>query len=72
MTEAANDVRYRILENMCLAHTGEKHTLEQASENLSQILNDDVRKKDEEKIRRIRLIFLLFFSEGQCRSDLCR
>ncbi|CAF3341023.1 unnamed protein product [Rotaria sp. Silwood1] len=40
MSEASNDIRYRVLENWCLGHTGEKHNLEQATENLSQILND--------------------------------
>jgi hypothetical protein len=42
MGEASNDIRYRVLENWCLAHTGEKHNLEQATEHLSQILNDHV------------------------------
>ena len=45
MGEAANDVRYRVLENWCLAHTAEKHNLEQATENLTQILNDHVKTK---------------------------
>ncbi|CAM4741593.1 unnamed protein product [Rotaria magnacalcarata] len=40
MGEASNDIQYRVLENRCLAHTGEKHTLDQATENLAQILND--------------------------------
>ncbi|CAF4493574.1 unnamed protein product [Rotaria sp. Silwood2] len=40
MGEASNDIRYRVLENWCLGHTGEKHNLEQATENLLQILND--------------------------------
>lgn len=44
MGEASNDLRYRVLENWCLAHTGEKNSLEQAAENLSQILNDHVNK----------------------------
>jgi hypothetical protein len=43
MGEASNDLRYRVLENWCLAHTGEKNNLEQASENLSQILEDSVK-----------------------------
>jgi len=47
MGEASNDIRYRVLENWCLAHTGEKSSLEQASENLSQILNDHVIKKED-------------------------
>jgi hypothetical protein len=45
MGEASNDIRYRVLENWCLAHTGEKSSLEQATENLTQILNDHVIKK---------------------------
>lgn len=45
MGEASNDIRYRVLENWCLAHTGEKNSLEQAAENLSQILNDHVKTK---------------------------
>ena len=70
MLEAANDIRYRVLENMCLAHTGEKSSLEQASENLSQILNDHVRRqvrsdRERETNGSIRL-------ERQRRSDLCR
>ncbi|CAF0901528.1 unnamed protein product [Adineta steineri] len=36
----SNDIRYKVLENWCLAYTGEKSSLEQAAENLSQILND--------------------------------
>ncbi|CAF4863322.1 unnamed protein product, partial [Rotaria socialis] len=40
MSEASNDIQYRVLENRCLGHTGEKHTLDQATENLAQILND--------------------------------
>lgn len=43
MSEASHDIRYRVLENRCLGHTGEKHNLEQAVENLSQILNDHVK-----------------------------
>lgn len=43
MTEASNDLRYRVLENWCLARTGEKNNLEQATENLSKILEDFVR-----------------------------
>jgi hypothetical protein len=43
MGEGSNDLRYRVLENWCLAHTGEKNSLEQATENLSQILEDSVR-----------------------------
>ena len=42
MSEASNDIRYRVLENWCLAHTNDKHNLEKAAENLSQILNDHV------------------------------
>lgn len=45
MTEASNDLRYRVLENWCLAHTGEKNNLEQATENLAQILEDFVRNR---------------------------
>ncbi|CAF0992440.1 unnamed protein product [Didymodactylos carnosus] len=40
MGDVSNDVRYRVLENCCIAHTGEKHNLEQATENLTQILNE--------------------------------
>ncbi|CAF0759693.1 unnamed protein product [Adineta ricciae] len=40
MGEASNDVRYRVFENWCLAHTNEKHSLQQAADNLIQILND--------------------------------
>lgn len=42
MGEASNDVRYRVLESWCLAHTNEKHSLQQAADNLTQILNDHV------------------------------
>ena len=42
MGEASNDIRYRVLENWCLAHTGEKSSLDQATENLTLILNDHV------------------------------
>jgi len=45
MGEGSNDLRYRVLENWCLAHTGEKNSLEQATENLTQILNDHVKEK---------------------------
>ena len=42
MSELSNDIQYRVLENRCAAHTGEKHTLEQAIENLSHILSEHV------------------------------
>ncbi len=54
MGEASNDLRYRVLENWCLAHTGEKNSLEQATENLSQILNDHVKSNV--------FIFFIYFS----------
>ena len=58
MGEASNDLRYRVLENWCLSHTGEKNNLEQATENLTQILNDHVKSSF------FRLIkFLRFFSK---------
>lgn len=42
MAEASNDVRYRVLESRCMAHTGEKPNLEQAVDKLTQILDDHV------------------------------
>jgi hypothetical protein len=53
MGEATNDIRYRVLENWCLAHTGEKHNLEQATEHLTQVLNDHVKRS---------CLFFFFFS----------
>ena len=57
MGEASNDIRYRVLENWCLVHTGEKHNLEQATENLTQILNDHVNHSF------LWLVFYLVFLE---------
>jgi hypothetical protein len=42
MTEASIDLRYRVLEQWCIAHTGEKHNLEQAVASLTLILDEQV------------------------------
>ena len=46
ISEASNDIRYRVLENWSAAHTGEKQNLEQATDNLTQILADHVSMRD--------------------------
>lgn len=74
MGEASNDLRYRVLENWCLSHTGEKNSLEQAAENLSQILNDHVNKStypDKEKIETFSTPQKTFRIQSDCqKSDI--
>ena len=58
--EASNDIRYRVLENWTVAHTGEKQNLDQATDSLTQILADHVRMRGLPSIRlgHVRWCFL--------------
>ena len=67
MGEASNDVRYRVFENWCLVYTNEKHSLQQAADNLIQILNDHVMAS----FAYVCLMYLRLVSERQYWCIMC-
>lgn len=56
--EKANDLRYKIIENYCIMHSGEKSHIEKALENFVQLEN-------------VYVIFVFrIFREGVCLNEL--